>query len=86
MSASRRFNSKEFRTLIGCKNIRFASPEEVFKVTGCIPGAVPPFSTDFNENVPMYVDQSLEENESINFNCGLRTHSFSMLYKDYALY
>jgi len=33
--------------------------------------------------IPVYVDRSLSRLEEINFNIGLRTHSASMLYKDY---
>lgn len=47
VSASKRFDSKLFKKLIKCKNIKFASPEEVFSVTGCRPGAVPPFGSMF---------------------------------------
>lgn len=75
VSASKRFNSKEFKKLIKCKNVRFANAEEVYEYSGCITGAVPPFGSLFTIPVPTYVDSSLAANESINFNCGLRTHS-----------
>ena len=83
LSASRRFSNKDFKKLIKVKNIRFATPEEVFKVTGCLSGALPPFGSTFNEKVPTFVDSSLQEFESINFNCGLRTHSVQMLFSDF---
>lgn len=83
VSASQRFNSKEFKKLIKCKNIRFATQEEVLEYSGCIPGAVPPFGSLFTKKVPTFVDVSLAANESINFNCGLRTHSLQILYSDY---
>jgi Ala-tRNA(Pro) deacylase len=57
MSASKRFSSKQFKKLINCKNIKFASPEEVHKVTGCLTGAVPPLGKIFG--VPVWVDRSL---------------------------
>ena len=75
MAANRRLSSKMFKKLIGSKNIKFADAENVHSITGCISGAVPPFGSVFNEKVPTMVDESLEKNESINFNCGLRTHS-----------
>ena len=34
MSASTRFSSKQFKKVCGCKNSRFATPEECFNVTG----------------------------------------------------
>ena len=83
VSASKRFNSKEFKKLIKCKNVRFATNEEVYEYSGCITGAVPPFGSLFTKPVPTYVDSSLAANESINFNCGLRTHSVQILYSDY---
>lgn len=84
ISAAKRFSSKEFKKLIKVKNTRFASTEEVLEYSGCITGAVPPFGSLFTKPVPTYVDAGLAENESINFNCGLRTHSLQILYSDYA--
>ncbi len=63
MSASRRFSSNKFKKIINSKNIRFASPEEVLSVTGCLSGAVPPFGSMFNEKVRSLVDSSLNEYE-----------------------
>jgi len=60
LSAARRFSSKDFKKLIGAKSIRFATNEEVYRVTGCLSGAVPPFGSMFNEKVITCVDQSLE--------------------------
>ena len=74
-SASQKFSSKEFRKIIGTKKMRFAKPDEVYSLSGCISGAVPPFGNLFIEPIPTYVDESLSLNEFINFNCGLRTHS-----------
>ena len=81
LSASKRFSSKTFKKLINCKSIRFATPEEVLTTTGCLPGAVPPFGRMFG--LPVWVDRSLGREASINFNCGLRTHSMAMSYADY---
>ena len=84
LSAARKFNSKQFKKIINCKNIRFATPEEVHKTTGCLTGAVPPFGRVFG--VPVWVDRSLSRNTTINFNIGLRTHSMSMAYDDWFKY
>jgi len=81
MSASNRFASKQFKRIIGCKSIRFATDDEVMEITDCLPGAVPPFGSIFG--IPLWVDRSLSRQESINFNCGLRTASISMTYADY---
>ena len=71
LSGANKFSSKQFKKTISCKSFRFASPQEVFETTGCLPGAVSPFGSIFN--IPTWVDRSLGKNESINFNCGLRT-------------
>lgn len=81
LSAGKRFNSKAFKKIVNCKSLRFATPEEVFQTTGCLPGAVPPFGKIFG--VPVWVDRSLGKNDQINFNCGLRSKSMSMSYADY---
>ena len=86
VSAAKRFSNKGFKSQSAVKNIRFATQEEVFEVTGCITGAVPPFASCFPkaEKVMLLVDSSLSENEVINFNCGLRTVSCALTYTEYA--
>jgi Ala-tRNA(Pro) deacylase len=82
MSASHRFASKPFKKIVAaCKKMRFATPEEVWQVTGCRPGAVPPFGSLFGMQV--WVDRSLQRQEIIHFNAGLCTCSISMTYADY---
>ncbi len=83
MSASRKFGSKKFKKVAGVKNIKFASNEEVLQITGCLSGAVPPFGSLFNTETLTYIDNSLANNEFINFNCGLRTHSVQISFADY---
>ena len=84
MSASYRFHSKQFKkTSRSSKKISFATPEEVWQVTGCLPGAVPPFGSIFD--IPIWVDRSLSRQSIIHFNCGLRTASISMTYDNYIL-
>ncbi len=82
MSASKKFSWKLVKKLLKIKNMRFATPEEVFEVTGARPGAVPPFGSVFG--VQTIVDESLQkQGEVINFNCGLRTHSVKMKVEEY---
>jgi prolyl-tRNA editing enzyme YbaK/EbsC (Cys-tRNA(Pro) deacylase) len=55
-----------------------ASAEEVRAVTGCIPGAVPPFGSLWRGKGVWrtVVDRSLlEQGDEVNFNAGLRTRS-----------
>ena len=66
----------------GFKSSRFASEEEVLQITGCVPGAVPPFGSVWG--LKTYMDESLKaQGDSINFNAGLRTHSVRMSVVDY---
>lgn len=83
LSASKRCSNKALKKIINSKNIKPASEEEVYQVTGCVTGAVPPFGSIYDSKVPVFVDRSLSKEESINFNAGLRTHSITMQYKDY---
>lgn len=80
LGGSKRFSSKQFKKIINCK-FRMATEEECYQITGCLTGAVPPFGSVFG--VPTFIDRSLSKEESINFNCGLRTHSMAMSYKDF---
>jgi Ala-tRNA(Pro) deacylase len=47
MSASKKFSWKLVKKVLKVKNMRFATPEEVYEITGCLPGAVPPFGSIF---------------------------------------
>lgn len=82
MSAARLFDWKLLKTMTGSKALRFATEEEVAKITRCLPGAVPPFGSLFQ--VRTVLDQSLlDQGSIINFNAGLRTRSLSMSTSDF---
>ena len=65
-----RIFKKEFRT----KNIRFATPDEVRKVTECEIGALPPFGY-LNPDLPIYVDNEIFDNDYFMFNPAIHTKS-----------
>lgn len=77
MSASKTADLKKLRGLLGVSRLSMASVDEVRAVTGCIPGAVPPFGSLFvDKGVSTFVDKSLQSQGAfINFNAGLRTLS-----------
>uniref|UniRef100_A0A7S3NPU7 YbaK/aminoacyl-tRNA synthetase-associated domain-containing protein n=1 Tax=Aureoumbra lagunensis TaxID=44058 RepID=A0A7S3NPU7_9STRA len=79
LAANRKLDWKKLRKTIA-KDLRLATEEEVFEVSRCLPGAVPPFGSQFfSEPPPITVmDDSLRDLELINFNCGLRTNSIRM--------
>ncbi len=81
LAADRKIDNAKFKTTYKMKDLRMAKPEEVKEVTNTEIGAVPPFGNLFD--IPLYVDKSLGENETIVFNAGTHTDSISMSYKDF---
>lgn len=80
LSAARRANLKALRTALGQKSVALASPADVFAVSRCRVGAVPPFGslfrTDAGAAVRTLVDPSLLlQGPTICFNAGLRSVS-----------
>ena len=77
-----RFDGKKIKNLLGAKDIRFATTEEVGELTdGIEPGGVPPFGNLFDMKV--IVDPSLMKLEKIVFNAGDRRFSVAMKAEDY---
>lgn len=72
MSAPCKLDWKKARKALGVSSLSLAS--DVPAVTGCLPGAVPPFGSLWGFKT--YVDRSvITQGEVINFNAGLRTFS-----------
>jgi Ala-tRNA(Pro) deacylase len=82
MSAALRVDSKSIRRQLGASRTRFATPEELYELTGLVPGAVPPFGRPILD-LPLYVDPSVFENDRMAFNAGSLTHSVIMRTADY---
>jgi Ala-tRNA(Pro) deacylase len=59
----------------------FASREKAQALTGCVMGAVPPFS--FNEQLAVLADPLIQENEEVVFNAGRLDRSIFMQLADY---
>jgi Ala-tRNA(Pro) deacylase len=74
LSAARKADLRALRGALGQKSVSLASVEEVHRLSGCIPGAVPPFGSLF-PGVATYCDPSLLDRAFCNFNCGLQTLS-----------
>ncbi|MSS70674.1 MAG: hypothetical protein EXS64_04205 [Candidatus Latescibacteria bacterium] len=81
MPADRKLDSKRVRKNLGFRELRFATREEVFALTGLQPGAIPPFGSLFG--LKTYCDRALGQNERINFNPGSHTTTLEMGYEDY---
>ena len=60
VKGDKRVNLKEFRKIHGLRNLSFASPEDLMRITGLIPGAVTPLGLLCDEEriVTLYVDSS----------------------------
>ncbi|KAL3768425.1 hypothetical protein ACHAWO_000337 [Cyclotella atomus] len=83
LSASRKLNTKANKKEIKSKNVRFATSDELARLTsGLVPGAVPPFGRPIID-LDLYVDTSIEENSVIAFNSGSLTDSVVMSVADY---
>jgi Ala-tRNA(Pro) deacylase len=70
-----------YQAVLNTKSLSFATEVEVKKITGCLPGAVPPFGSLWN--IKTYLDRSLQNEKEIDFNAGLRTDSVHMFEADY---
>ncbi len=81
MPADRKLDSRKARAALGARAIRFATPEEVERLTGLRPGSIPPFGSLFG--LATYCDPALAENASINFNAGDHSISVEMTCADY---
>jgi prolyl-tRNA editing enzyme YbaK/EbsC (Cys-tRNA(Pro) deacylase) len=79
--ADRKLDSKKAKTALGCRDLRFATREEVQEKTGLSPGSIPPFGSLFD--LPTYCDPALGEHAEINFNAGDHSVSVKMGHADY---
>ncbi len=77
----RRVDNARLRAILGTRTLRFATPEELRALTGCAPGAVPPFGNLFG--LPVLVDEELTEREEIAFNAGSNAVSIVMRCDDF---
>lgn len=82
LSAGRKLDSAAIRQHFGARKTRFATPEELMRLTGLAPGSVPPFGQPIVA-LPLFADPSVFENERIAFNAGSLTDSIVMPIEDY---
>jgi len=59
----------------------FAKPDKAQELTGCVIGAIPPFS--FSDQLPVLADPLIQENEEVVFNAGRLDRSIMMKLDDY---
>ena len=77
----RKVDNAQLRAILGTRTLRFATPEELLALTGCTPGAVPPFGNLFG--LPVLVDVELAGRDEIAFNAGSNSVSIVMRCADF---
>lgn len=70
ITADKRIDLRKLEKIIGTK-LNFATKEEVLQTTNCESGSVPPFGKLFG--LPTFPDESVLENDFVNFNIGVLT-------------
>lgn len=78
---SRRLDTKGLRQATGAQKAGFAPPEVATAITGCVMGAVPPFT--FWEELPLIADPAIRLNREVCFNAGRLDRSIFMDVDDY---
>ncbi|HQU43149.1 MAG TPA: YbaK/EbsC family protein [Pirellulales bacterium] len=82
LSAACALDSAALKRHLGVKKTRFADAAELDRLTGLVPGSVPPFGRPILP-LDVFVDPSVLANEQIAFNAGLLTESIIMSVRDY---
>jgi len=73
LPGARRVDNARLRAVLGTRTLRFATHAELLALTGCVPGAVPPFGNLFG--LPVFVDEALAERQEVAFSAGSNTVS-----------
>ena len=82
MPAPARVDAEKAAAVLGAKEARLAHEDEFAdRFPGCEVGAMPPFGNLYD--IPLYVDKSLSEDETIVFEAGTHTDTMSMKYADF---
>ena len=79
VSANKKIDLKKLERMLDRK-LSFASKEEVLQTTNCESGSVPPFGKLFG--LPTFLDESVLENDFVNFNIGMLTRSVKISKQD----
>jgi Ala-tRNA(Pro) deacylase len=66
---------------LSADSVAFAAREKAQELTGCVIGAIPPFS--FNDQLQVLADPLIEQNEEVVFNAGRLDRSIFMKLEDY---
>lgn len=78
---NRRVALDAIRAHYGADSVAIASREKAEALTGCVTGAIPPFS--FNDDLLLLADPLVMDNEEVVFNAGRLDRSIFMRSDDY---
>jgi Ala-tRNA(Pro) deacylase len=76
-----RIDFEGIRNHLQADSVAFASREKAQALTGCVIGAIPPFS--FNDQLQVLADPLIQQNEEVVFNAGRLDRSIFMRLDDY---
>ena len=83
LPADGKLDSAAIKQHFSIKKSRFATPEELFNITGLVPGSVPPFGSPILD-LPLYADPSTGlATGRVAFNAGSLTDSIIMSTADW---
>ncbi len=81
LPGDRRIDFAALAAVLGAGKVRFASPADAERLTGCVMGSVPPFS--FDEALPLVADEAIAANQEVVFNAARLDRSIFMPLADY---
>jgi len=76
-----RIDFNGIKQLFSADSVAFASRDRAQELTGCLIGAIPPFS--FNDQLQVLADPLIQQNEEVVFNAGRLDRSIFMKLADY---
>jgi len=76
-----RIDLKGIKDHFNADSVAFAAREKAQELTGCVIGAIPPFS--FDDQLQVLADPLIRENEEVVFNAGRLDRSIFMKMEDY---
>ena len=82
LRADRTMDNRAFRHAVGAQKLRFATREELWALTGCVPGQLPPFG---HPVLPfrLVADRSVLDHDTVAFTAGTHTDSIVMATADW---
>lgn len=81
LPGDRRVDFGALARAMDAQRVRLADPDDACRLTGCVMGAVPPFSLD--RSLPLIADPAIRNNEEVVFNAARLDRSIFMPLTDY---